>query len=93
MSDYYIRIPTEEAFDEMEGQVPFIYGQGGELFSPGWAIDVIGDLYKITSWNRKGEPTYTQFDGFFINLRSDFPLPEFLREFEVFPKTPERVWA
>lgn len=94
MTDYYLNVPNEETFDELKGKYPLEYSEGGFVQSPGWSVDIIGSGQSyVSSWDAEGEPTYTPIEGFLVNLRSDFALPESLKEYEVFPTSPIRVWA
>lgn len=94
MKDFYIRLENAEKFESLSGLVPFEYGEGGVIGTSGWSIDILGDgQTKVVSWDSEGNPTLEPVGGFLVNLRSDSQLPENLREFEVFPKTPIRVWA
>lgn len=94
MTDFYLNVPDAETFDSLKGVVPFEYAEGGTTQSAGWDVDVIGkgQVY-VKSWNAEGEPTYATIPGFLINLRSNYQLPEGLKQYEVFPASPIRVWA
>jgi len=94
MTDFYLDVKTAETFDSLKGLVPFEYGEGGVVGSPGWDVDILGDgQMRVVSWDSEGVPTMEPIGGFLINLRSDIPLPESVQEYEVFPETPLRVWA
>jgi hypothetical protein len=60
------------------------------------AIDVIGTIYKPTGemiQTDEGEvPEMAPIDGWHVNVRHTEPVPE-LEQFQVFPKTPGRMWA
>ena len=94
MTDTYLNLPDAATFEAMKGTTPFEYTESGFTQSEGWNVDVIGDnQFKVTSWNAEGEPTFTPIPGFLINLRSDIQLPEALKQYEIYPETPIRVWA
>lgn len=94
MTDFYLNVPDASTFETLKGNKPFEYGEGGTTQSKGWSVDVIGDGQTyVESWNAEGEPTYAVIPGFMINLRSDHALPEELKQYEVFPTSPIRVWA
>ena len=94
MSDYYLNLPDAETFEALKGKTPFEYRAGGVMQSAGWSVDVIGEgQSRPVSWDEDGEPTYEAIPGFLINLRSNFPLPETLSQYQVFPTNPIRVWA
>lgn len=94
MTDFYLNVPDAGTFENLKGVVPFEYAGGGATQSTGWDVDVIGEGQTyITSWNAEGEPTYAVIPGFLINLRSDYALPEALKQYEVYPTSPIRVWA
>ena len=94
MTDFYLNVPDASTFDSLKGVVPFEYGEGGTTQSQGWSVDVIGDGQTyVESWNAEGEATYAVIPGFLINLRSDYVLPEELKQYEVLPTSPIRVWA
>lgn len=95
MTDYYMNFPKESDFDAVKGAVPFEYSaEVGVLQSTGWSIDVLGgDNTRTTGWTAEGEPVFTPIEGFLVNLRSNFALPENLVKYRVFPESPVRVWA
>lgn len=94
MTDFYINTGTLEAFEKLQGKVPFDYGQGGTIGSVGWDIDVIGgDELKTTGWTKDGDPIQEPMGGYLINLRSDNEIPFGVKDYLVYPKTPIRVWA
>lgn len=95
MADIYLKFPDEETFETFQGAEPFEYGEGGVLQSEGWSIDILGGGFtKITSWSKEGEPTYSPVEGFLVNLRSaNKAIPDSMLEYQVYPRTPIRVWA
>lgn len=94
MTDTYLNFPDKETFETFHGRAPFEYGEGGILQSTGWSLDILGDGFtKVESWDKEGNPTYIPVPGFLVNLRSDNSLPEDLLDFQVYPKTPIRMWA
>lgn len=94
MTDFYMNFNSEEVFETVQGREPFNYGEGGVLQSEGWSIDILGGGFtKISSWDKEGNPIFTDVAGYLVNLRSDKTLPEDLVEYQVYPKTPIRVWA
>jgi len=60
------------------------------------AVDVVGQIFKPTGKSLKtdeGEvPEMAPIDGWHVNVRHTEPVPE-LEQFQVFPKTPGRMWA
>ena len=63
------------------------------------AVDVIGTIYKPTgnvlpAEDESGEAVdeMAPIDGWHVNVRHNEPVPE-LEQFQVFPKTPGRMWA
>jgi len=94
MTDFYLDTVTQEAYEALEGVSPFDYAQGGFVCSPGWSADVIGgDEVKIVGWTKEGEPVTEPVGGYLVNLRSDRELPAELKQYQVYPVTPIRVWA
>lgn len=94
MTDYFLNFPDAASFESVKGSDPFEYREGGIAESPGWAVDIIGEgVTRPVSWNAEGEATYETLEGFLVNLRSNFELPDYLEEFRVYPSSPVRVWA
>ena len=93
MTDFYFNFPDEATFDNLKGEYPLAFDEGGHGVSPGWSVDIIGVVYKSVSWDSEGNPTLEAQPGFLVNMRSDNQLPDNLSAYEVFPKTPIRVWA
>lgn len=94
MTDFYLNTKTAETFESLKSSTPFEYGEGGVVGSEGWNIDIIGDgQMRVVSWDSEGVPTMGPIGGFLINLRSDNALPEALKQYQVYPVTPIRVWA
>lgn len=93
MTDYFLDFKTEETFNTVKGTSPFEYGEGGVIASSNWSVDIIGAITKVISWDEEGTPTYSDPEGWLVNLRSDEELPATLSEYQVFPVSPVRVWA
>lgn len=94
MTDFYLNTETLEQYEVLEGKPPLSYAQGGSIGSPGWSVDLIGgDEMKIVGWTRDGDPVLEPVGGYLVNLRSDRELPAELKQYQVFPNTPIRVWA
>lgn len=94
MTDFYLNLPDAATFEGFKGVAPFEYDESGSTQSAGWNIDILGEGNKrATSWDSEGEPSYTPLEGFLINLRSSYELPEALKQYVVHPTSPLRVWA
>lgn len=93
MTDFYMNFKKAETFESFEGEPPFEYGPGGIVGSEGWDIDVIGPFTPVKSYDKQGVPKYGAPEGFYVNLRSDEPLPAELDPYRIYPETPVRVWA
>lgn len=94
MTDFYMNIPSEAEFSELKGKPPFEYSEGGFVGSEGWDVDIIGSGQNdVVGWDEDGEPTLKPIEGFLVNLRSELALPDELRQYQVFPSSPIRVWA
>lgn len=94
MTDFYLNTETQETYEALEGASPLDYAQGGFVGSQGWSVDVIGgDELKVVGWTKEGEPVMEPVGGYLVNLRSDRELPAHLKQYQVYPATPIRVWA
>jgi hypothetical protein len=83
MTDYYLRFDQEPE-------------NAGDLASNSEVlVDVIGDLCERGTYDEEGNEITppSLIPGWHVNLRIDGELPDELKEFEVFPENPMRVWA
>ncbi|MNO98039.1 hypothetical protein D3C76_897700 [compost metagenome] len=93
MNTYYLTFPSERKGRSL--LLP-LFGIDGELAeaSESHALHIIGTLYEESIPTEEGaEPEApTALSGWHVNLRYDSELPESLRPFETYPKTPSVVW-
>lgn len=97
MYTYYLRFSYQKTLSEVLFE-KLLKPSGEEYLIPKYtSVDVIGRLYKPTGDQTIDEegvvyPTMKMQTGFYANVRHKDPAPE-LEQYQVFPLTPERVWA
>ena len=89
--DFFLKFSSRE-----EAEAVLFDGTGEDQRPKYAAVDVIGIIFKPTGEMLLGEdgqyPEMAPIDGWHANVRHTDAAPE-LAAYQVFPETPERVWA
>ncbi|MGX5834786.1 hypothetical protein ACWIJ6_11705 [Aeromonas piscicola] len=99
MIDLYLKASSQTAMMQTLKAAGFNQDpDGGSLYHPDAAIDVIGTIYQPTSETNliDGEqvPVMTAAPGYHVNVRTTSQaLADALADLRTYPVTPARVWA
>lgn len=108
-NDYYCKFASEEAANSalvsagVLAQVDALLDESGNVLTPagfapanGASVDVIGQIFKPTGETQQTEfgtvPVMAAVTGWHVNVRSSTEI-EALKQYDVAPATPARVWA